>query len=149
VKATRTTRSAVPVLATLLYISVGITTPTITAKGFTDFLQGATGKQLFTARNTLIAATFFVVLNACSENSRELTKKISYKTCIGALRLLKHCPLTEGMQGTITAKIRSLEQQSNHATAQFTGEKFKALLKEVKELIDISKSLIDAYKWLN
>lgn len=152
-EAVRTSKTLSCILITSLFISIG-TTPVFAGTNFIKrsmvFVQDRAGKQLFTKRNLVITVAFLALLNICSENARDLTTKISYNTLLGTLRLLKQCPFSPELKAKIDAKIESLEAQlSQRSPNQFTGEKLKALLKEFKELVDISKAGVEAYKWLN
>jgi len=152
-EAVRRNKALSCILITSLLISIG-TTPAFAGTNFIKrsvvFVQDRAGKQLFTSRNLVITGAFLALLNICSENARDLTTKISYNTMLGFLRLLKQCPFPPELKAKIDAKIGALEAQlSQRSPNEFTGEKLKALLKEFKELVDISKAGIEAYKWLN
>ena len=152
-EALHTNKAMSCILAASLFISIG-TTPVLAGTNFiqksTVFFEGTVGKKLLTKRNLVITVAFIALLNICSENARDLTTKISYNTLLGILRLLKQCPFTPELKAKIDAKIEALEAQLNQRSPnQFTGEKLKALLKEFKELVDISKAGVDAYKWLD
>jgi hypothetical protein len=152
-EAVRTNKALSCILAISLFTSIG-TTPALASNNFIQksiiFIQNKAGKQLFTNRNLVITISFLALLNICSENARDLTTKISYNTLIGILHVLKQCSFSPELKAKIDTKIAALEAQlSQRSPNQFTGEKLKALLKEFKELVDITKAGIEAYKWLD